>query len=209
MEQSISRKSTVERFDIGLIMGALANGFSEESITGIFGDTWKEIELDKNKPLASALEMHRREGEVGYSTHGYEVIKSLLETRRHVDRILFFTDCQMYGHDFASFESQYWSDQDDCCPETGRNIGEFIREYREQINPLLKLYFFDLAGYGSCVVPEKDQQTMIVGGWSEKLFELIPSFENGQLSVFLESIRNKYNEWKQKKQQPKQEKLAA
>ena len=70
MEAPISAKSSVERFDIGLILGSLANGFSDDAIVGIFGDTWKEIEIDKNKPLASALEMHRREGEVGYSTNG-------------------------------------------------------------------------------------------------------------------------------------------
>lgn len=203
MEESISEKSSVERFDIGLILGSLANGFSDDAKVGIFGDTWKEIEVDKNRPLASALEMHRREGEVGYSTNGYQVIKALLESRQKVDRVLFFTDCQMYGNDSGDQKERsdyYGGYQDNAEPETGKGIGQFICEYREQINADLKLYFFDLAGYGSCKVPEQDPQTLIVGGWSEKLFEFIPTFENGQNKTeFLDKLRKKYLEWKENK----------
>jgi len=203
METPISEKSSVARFDIGLVMGALANGFSDKDITGIFGDTWKEIELDSNKPLTSTWEMHRREGEVGYSTHGFEVIKSLLETRRKVDRILFFTDCQMYGNDFAKVEDENtWQHQDEKCPETGKSFGDFIREYRKEINKDLKLYFFDLAGYGNCLIPEQDPQTIIVGGWSEKLFDIIPTFEGGgkAANALEKRIRDKYEEFKNRKE---------
>jgi len=222
MERRISPRSSVERFDIGMILGALANRFSDDTTIGIFGDTWREIEVDKNRPLASALEMHRWEGEVGYSTHGYQVIKALLESRRKVDRILFFTDCQMYGNDFDDPPNESGS-EDDCLscyklddsdPETSKSIGQFIREYREQINADLKLYFFDLAGYGNCSIPEQDPQTLIIGGWSEKLFEFIPTFENGQSKTeFLDKLKNKYLKWKAKRSikanEPKAEKKAA
>ena len=187
MEATISEHSSVQRFDIGLVMGSLANRFSEDAVVGIFGDTWKEIEIDGNKPLTSTLEMHEREGEVGYSTNGYQVIKGLLETRQKVDRIMFFTDCQMYGSDFDECEGY---DRD-------RRIGDFIRSYREQINPHVKLYFFDMSGYGSCLVPEQDPQTMIVGGWSEKLFTLVPQFEQGNQTAFLDQIRGRYGQWQE------------
>jgi hypothetical protein len=195
MEMPISEKSSVERFDIGLVMGALANGFSDKDITGIFGDTWKEIELDPNKPLTSTWEMHRREGEVGYATNGYQVIKSLLETRRKVDRVLFFTDCQMYGRDTYNEYS-----------EKNCDIRDFISRYRKEINKDLKLYFFDMAGYGNCVIPEQDPQTMIVGGWSEKLFDIIPAFEEGGkgANALEKRIRDKYQEFKNKKIQQKE-----
>ena len=201
METPISEKSSVQNFDIGLVMGAIANGFSDKNITGIFGDTWKEIELDPKKPLTSTWEMHKREGEVGYSTNGYEVIKSLLKTRKKVDRILFFTDCQMYGNDFAKMESKEWGNDEDESDKNGKSIGDFIKEYRRKINKDLKLYFFDLAGYGDCIIPEEDPQSMIVGGWSEKLFDIIPTFEaGGKGANALETrIRKKYEEFKKKK----------
>jgi len=187
MSVPVSAKSTIQNVDIGFILGALANGFTEKSITGMFADTWKEVELDPEKPLASALGMNQRSGEVGHSTNGYEVIKSLLETRRKVDRIMFFTDCQLYGGDTINFGDR-------------RDIGNFIRQYRKEINKDLKLYFFDLAGYGQCVVPESDPNTLIVGGWSEKLFDLIPAFESGNFNQSLvDKIGARYQEWKAKK----------
>ncbi len=190
MQHPISERSSVQCYDIGMIMGALANRFSDDSIVGMFADSWKKIEVDGNKPLSSTLEMHRRIGEVGYSTNGYKVIKELLETRQKVDRVMFFTDCQLYGGDYEEeggydpYEGKY-----------NRGIGSYIREYREKINPHVKLYFFDLSGYGSCVVPEQDPQTMIVGGWSEKLFTLIPQFEAGNQTAFLDQIRGRYAQW--------------
>lgn len=217
MHHLVSEKSSVQNFDIGLVMGSMVNGFSDKGITGIFGNHWKEIELDQSKPLTSTWEMHRRGNEVGLSTNGYEVIKSLLESRRKVDRILFFTDCQMYGNDFEECKNDnnnWYHQEDERCHETGRSFGDFIRQYREEINKDLKLYFFDLSGQGSCLVPEQDPQTMIVGGWSEKLFDVIPTFEGGEeaRNALEERIKNKYEEFKNKKQAKQQkqtDKIAA
>lgn len=189
MEHAISKNSSVARFDIGIILGMIANKFCGHTITGMFGDIWKVVPMTKSSGiLRSALEMHEREGEVGYSTNGYKVIDYLLENDIEVDRIMIFTDCQMWDSEgYGRVRSRY--------PLFGRRNDDisfserFLRYQRKY--PGVKLYCFDLSGYGNVMIPQKTKNVCLIGGWSDRVFDFINNFEKIQESnIVISEIKN-------------------
>lgn len=170
MQTNISEKSKVQNYDIGLCLGMLLHHKCKNIETGIFGDSWKVINLPKNNILSNADELHRREGEVGYSTNGYLVIDNLIKRQEVKDKIMIFTDCQMwdsYGN--------------------GDSFNKSWNEYKK-IAPNCKLYLFDLSGHGTTPVSVNSNGVYLIAGWSDKVFEMLDAYENG--SSALEEIEN-------------------
>ncbi len=108
--------------------------------------------------LSNVMEMHEREGEVGYSTNGYKVIEYLLKNDIKVERIMLFTDCQM------------WDSYGD------RQFASTFIKYQRKF-PDVKLYLFDLSGYGNIIVPQDTKNVCLVAGWSDRVFDFIKMFE--------------------------------
>jgi len=171
METPISRGSLIHNYEIGLVLGMLVNRYCDNSITGFFGDSWKQIPLAQTSGvLQNTIELHSREGEVGYSTNGYKIIEWLLDKNIAVDRIMIFTDEQMW-------------DSYGC----GKHFADVFTKY-QRLYPEVKLYNFDLAGYGSLVMPENARNVCNIGGWSDKIFDFIKTYEADNTGV-IEEIR--------------------
>lgn len=170
MEQSISAKSTVQRYDIGLILGMILQSKCKSVVSMIFGDTAKIINLPRTSILQNVQELHRREGEVGYSTNGHLVLRELLAKKVSADKVMMFTDCQMWNStsNTDSMKSA-WSD------------------YKKE-NPNAKLYLFDLAGLGSTPVSIQSNDVYLIAGWSDKVFDMLSAYEEG--SSALKKINN-------------------
>jgi len=96
MQQPVSPKSKVLLYDIGLLMSMMLQSQCKNVISGMFGDTWKRIPMPKNGILRNVDAFYKREGEVGYSTNGYLVIEDLLNRREKVDKVMLFTDTQLW-----------------------------------------------------------------------------------------------------------------
>ncbi|MCU0446932.1 MAG: TROVE domain-containing protein [Microscillaceae bacterium] len=165
MQQNISSKSSIQLFDVGLVLGMLLQNRSQSVISGIFGDTWKVINLPSGNILANADELHRREGEVGYSTNGYLVIKDLIKRKKAVDKVMIFTDCQLWDSNF-----------------TNESIAKYWDEYKK-IAPNAKIYLFDLAGYGQAPLNIVRNDVFLIAGWSERVFEVLEAIENGNSAL--------------------------
>lgn len=182
MEKEISKHSSMQRFDIGIMLGMMANRFAGHTITGMFGDDWKVVPMSRNSGiLKNTMEMHSREGEVGYSTNGYKVIEYLLNNDIAVDRIMIFTDCQMWN---SCARRSIWSDTDS---DDGTTFAEKFLLYQKRY-PGVKLYAFDLSGYGNIMIPQNTKGVCLVGGWSDKIFDFISAFEeigteNGNVAI--------------------------
>lgn len=161
MQKAISAKSKVQLFDIGLVLAMLLQSRCEDVITGMFGDKWKVINVPKKNILSNVDEFHRREGEVGYSTNGYLVIKDLLERKKAVDKVMIFTDCQLWN-------SENKTD----------NISTLWKRYKTMA-PGAKLYLFDLSGYGSTPLKLEQHDVHLIAGWSDKIFDVLHALENG------------------------------
>lgn len=161
MERPVSAKSKVQCYDIGLLLSMLLKSRCEQVISGIFGDTWKAINLPNEGILANTMELHRREGEVGYSTNGYLVIDWLLEQKKVMDKVMIFTDCQLWdSHNGGNHLQKSWD------------------KYKA-IAPNAKLYLFDLVGYGQAPISMKRDDVCMIAGWSDKVFDVLEAIEQG------------------------------
>jgi hypothetical protein len=184
MEKEISKNSSMQRFDIGIMLGMMANRFAGQTITGMFGDSWKVVPMSRNSGiLKNTMEMHEREGEVGYSTNGYKVIEYLLNNDIEVNRIMIFTDAQMWNsHARRSVFSWDYDNSDD-----GTTFAEKFLLYQKRY-PGVKLYAFDMSGYGNIMIPQNTKGVCLIGGWSDKIFDFISAFEeigteNGNVAI--------------------------
>jgi hypothetical protein len=165
MQKPVSAKSKVLLYDIGLVLAMLLQNRCENVMTGMFGDTWKIINVAKKNILANVQEFYRREGEVGYSTNGYLVIKDLLNRKQVVDKVMMFTDCQLWNSN-----------------NSAESIQSLWKRYKKMA-PAAKLYLFDLAGYGNTPLSVQRDDVYLVAGWSDKIFNVLQAIEDGADAV--------------------------
>lgn len=159
MQQPVSARSKVQLYDIGLMLAMLLQSQCKNVVTGMFGDTWKIISMPQRNVLANVLEFYRREGEVGYATNGYKVIQDLMQRKQLVDKVMLFTDMQMYSSNgIYTFENS-WT------------------RYKA-IAPNAKLYLFDLAGHGAQPLDVRQNDVYLIAGWSDKIFDVLFSMED-------------------------------
>jgi len=80
------------------------------------------------------------------------------------DRIFILSDMQSWMETQANY---FWS--------CSRSVKESFRDYRDKYNKDVKLYSFDLQGYGTSQFPE--QNVYALSGFSDKVFDMIDSLE--------------------------------
>lgn len=161
MQTAVSAKSKVQRFDIGLMLAMLLQSRCGNVMTGMFGNTWKVLNMPKRSVLSNVTEFHRREGEVGYATNGYLVIEDLLKRKIAVDKVMMFTDCQLWNSNGSTSISDLW------------------KKYKQMV-PEAKMYLFDLAGYGNTPLNVMRSDVYLISGWSDKVFDVLNAIEKGQ-----------------------------
>jgi 60 kDa SS-A/Ro ribonucleoprotein len=165
MQKAISAKSKVLLFDIGLMLGMLMQSKCKRVMSGMFGDSWKVINMSNRNVLANVNEFYKREGEVGYATNGYKIIDDLINRKVEMDKILLFTDCQLWDSQFG-----------------GSSLAKSWKTYKTMF-PNAKLYLFDLAGYGTSPVSLQNNDVCLIAGWSDKVFDVLYAIENGERAV--------------------------
>lgn len=166
MQKAISAKSKIMNYDIGLMLAMLLQSRCANVQTGMFGDTWKIINVSRKNILANVQEFYKREGEVGYSTNGYLVLKDLIDRKQVVDKVMMFTDCQLWNSNIVDQVTQ-------------RSITGLWKQYKT-IAPGAKLYLFDLAGYGNTPIDVRNDGVYLIAGWSDKIFDVLAALEEGQ-----------------------------
>ncbi|MCB9234540.1 MAG: TROVE domain-containing protein [Bacteroidia bacterium] len=162
MFKPVSPNSKIQFYDIGLVMSMLLQSRCRNVITGIFGSDWKEVNLPKNSILANTMHLRKIEGTVGYSTNGWKVINHLIQRKYVADKVMFFTDLQMW--DSSGGSSTLKSSWD---------------KYRAQVAPEAKLYLFDLLGYGKPPIRIEQKGVHLLAGWSDKVFEVLKALDQG------------------------------
>lgn len=165
MQRPLNRNSSVQLYDIGLMLAMLLQNRCASVTSGLFGDIWKAVDLPRTGILSNVLELRCREGEVGYSTNGYKVIDYLVENKIAMDKVMIFTDCQMWD--------SHWGDA---------HIRKSWEKYR-RMYPEAKLYLFDLGGYGQSPLMLEEGGVALIGGWSDKVFDVLDAVENGSDAV--------------------------
>jgi hypothetical protein len=169
MQKSISAKSKIMNYDIGLMLGMLLQSRCERVQAGIFGDTWKIIHASRRNILANVQEFYEREGEVGYATNGYLVLKDLINRGQVVDKIMLFTDCQLWNSNVVD-------------PVLQHSITSLWMQYKK-LAPAARLYLFDLAGYGNTPIDIRNDDVYLIAGWSDKIFDVLKALEDGESAL--------------------------
>lgn len=185
MGQSISDKSKIQLFDIGLLLSMLLQS-KTRCYTGIFGDIFKIKQLPKDNVLSNVIKLWQIEGEVGYSTNGYKVIDWLINNNKIVDKIMIFTDCQLWDSNDSDAMEEPVSMYIHPAPYKGVKFRHTYDEHiarpwikYKTINPKAKLYLFDLAGYGNSPLQINEKDVFLIAGWSDKIFDVLAALENG------------------------------
>lgn len=190
MQAPISERSKVERIDISVLMAAMAGGFSDTGISSVFGTEFVIVPRI-GKIIADADKM-RNTSTNGMSTNGYKVLEYLNENKIKVDRVMIFTDCQLWDSD-ASQPSSWGRAYEH------QSLYKQYLKYK-QINPSMKLYLFDLAGYGTVQIPDNEPNVITIGGWSDRVFDFIKIFEENKTKAL--SIIENYSPIPTSQEQP-------
>ncbi|MCA6068640.1 TROVE domain-containing protein [Chryseobacterium sp. RG1] len=165
MQKPVSPRSKVLLYDIGLLMSMMLQSQCKNVVSGMFGDTWKRVSMPKSSILRNVDAFYKREGEVGYSTNGYLVIDDLIRRNENVDKIMLFTDTQLWDSN------------------RGRNSFENSWNKYKKLNPNAKLYIFDLAGYGKQPLDIRKNDIYLIAGWSDKIFDVLNALEDKKSAV--------------------------
>ena len=165
MQKPISAKSKVLLFDIGLMLGMLLQNRCQRVVSGMFGNTWKIINMPNRGILANVDKYYQREGEVGYATNGYKVINDLIARKAIMDKVMIFTDCQLWNSN-----------------GNGDSLSSAWSSYKK-MSPQAKLYLFDLAGYGQAPISVQRDDVTLIAGWSDKVFEVLNANESGDEAI--------------------------
>lgn len=171
MQTPLNAKSTVQRYEVALVLAMLLQSRCKNVVAGIFGQTYKQVQLPHSNILSNTQQLSNMIGEVGHSTNGYLVIADLLKRRMVVDKVMLFTDLQL------------WND-------TGNtSIAELWKQYKK-MEPGAKIYLFDLAGYGNTPLNVLRDDVFLISGWSDKIFNVLSAVENGSDAVeMIEAIQ--------------------
>lgn len=179
MTSPVSEKSKIEMYDIGIVLSMLLQHRSKNVVTGIFGDTWKIKNFPKTGILGNVCRMRDLADEVGMSTNGHLVIQDLIDRKEVVDKVMFFTDMQLWD----SSSNFGWGDLD----IGGQPISKLWPRYKK-IAPNAKLYLFDLQGHGTTPLSMHGNDVFLIAGWSDKIFAMLDAYEKGSSAV--EEINN-------------------
>jgi 60 kDa SS-A/Ro ribonucleoprotein len=173
MITNISPKSMITLFDIGAMFAMIATKACDGGEAGMFGNDFKILDTKNVGILESVQDIYQREGEVGYSTNGWKVLDYAHKTDRKFDRIMIFTDCQMY--DIEGQENAGYSRS----RRGSFTFNERWQTYRS-LNPDAKLYLFDLSGYGQSPVRVGNNGVFHISGFSDRVFDILHRIELGE-----------------------------
>ena len=89
-----------------------------------------------------------------------------IREKQHWDHIFVYSDMQAgHGGLYGISETEYG---EYIFPGSGNHIdvAKLIAKYRSAVNPKVKIYLVQSAGYQDVLVPEFYKDTYILGGWS-------------------------------------------
>jgi hypothetical protein len=148
-----------DEFKKGLIMASvLYHALPKENVVVYFFDSkCREVEFGSQKPL-DILDNHRP---MGGATYFHAPLNKMIQTGTKVDKIVMFTDMQLYAHSLYRSHSH-------------EVFEKYLREYRHKINRDVSLLFWDLRGYGEATPVELKNNILLASGFSDKLLAVIP-----------------------------------
>lgn len=172
MSSKLSDKTKISLQDAGLMLAMFLHQVTPRVETTIFGDRIMGVNLTKSNLLGNVHKLREYSDKVGSSTNGYLVPKELIARKAVMDKVVVFTDCQLYNSNYS-----FWGGTKE------KTFAEYWKQYRAEIAPHAKLYLFDLNGYGNTPVSLMGDGAYLISGWSEKVFDMLEAYEQGETAL--------------------------
>lgn len=164
-----SSLGTAKISDIANLTAVLTGKAAEKGYIGVFGDRLEVCEVDKEQSvLSQTAEANKVGSKIGAGTeHGiWLFFDNAIKTKEHWDHIFVYSDMQaghggLYG-DPSKYKDYLW-------PSNNRfiDVAKLITTYRKKVNPNVKVYLVQVAGYRDTLVPEFYKDTYVLGGWGD------------------------------------------
>jgi len=169
MTSRLSEHSMVRYVDVANLLMSIAHKFCDESITSVFGEAFKVVNVTSRSSILSNMQKFERTS-VGHSTNLYLSIEYLIKNKIKVDRIIVFSDMQAYSSTYSYSSCQ-----------------TLLSKYKKEVNPKVWMHSIDLTGHGSTQFI--GDRVNLIAGWSEKVLEFINMSETAEGGL-IKKIRN-------------------
>lgn len=169
-----SSMGTMKVSTIANLTGILAGMRSLDGHLGVFGDRLETLSIRAKASVFDQLDraeaMAKRIG-MGTENGIWLFWDKAIKERQHWDNVFVFSDMQaghggLYGINPKSYRKYGW---------TGRpnyiDVPKLIAAYRKEVNPNVRVFLVQVAGYKDTLVPEFYRGTYILGGWGPGLLK--------------------------------------
>jgi hypothetical protein len=156
MNHTLNDKSKMRYDEIASLFGAamVTKCGAENTLVCAYDDNLHPVKVNSNDSIFYTMKNILKDG--GGGTDAWKCIQLLIDNRLSVDRIVFLSDEQSYN-------SRGYSE----------TVQGLLQTYRQNINPNVVLYDIDLSGYGTLQFDPNNPKNVIMGGWSERVFDLM------------------------------------
>lgn len=166
-----SSAGTMTVAQIANLTSVLTGKASDDGYIGVFGDKLDVQPVRKKDSVFSMLEKANASGaKIGQGTENgiWLFFDKAIKEKEHWDSIFVYSDMQaghggLYGVDSRKYSDYIWNG--------GRHIdvAKLVKTYRKEVNPNVKVFLVQVAGYRDTLVPEFYDKTYILGGWGDGL----------------------------------------
>lgn len=171
MGGTISDKSKISVRKVGLMLGAMLRAYCKNVQMGVFADHFVPIPTSKHTGIIeTCLKLDENAYGSGGGTNGGSILAYALNNDVKADKVLIFTDCEMWGETYVSNDGRRLS------------FEQMWDLYKKKV-PEARLYIVNVAGYGTTPVSLKRKDVVYVAGWTEKVFSLLEMMDNGEKMV--------------------------
>ncbi len=169
-----SSMGTMKVSTIANLTGILTGMRSQGGHLGIFGDRLETFSIRHRSSVFDQLDRAEKLAKgIGMGTENgiWLFWDKAIKERQHWDNVFVFSDMQaghggLYGTNPKSYRKYGW---------TGRpnyiDVPKLIAAYRNEVNPNVRVFLVQVAGYQDTLVPEFYRGTYILGGWGPGLLK--------------------------------------
>jgi hypothetical protein len=204
MNSPFSAKSKMTNKDAGYAMAAiLAKQLGRRAIIGVFGDAFRTVPFSEADSVMRIIgEMKRIGDTVGHSTNAWAAPAWLLGEESRVEvRTARHYGWGRSGHEVVDVTNQVFPEgrpkksikvdrivvvSDMHCYDSGwggANLPELLERYRREVNKECFYYSVSFDAIQAKMDPKDKGRTLLLSGFSEKVFGLFKGFEEGQGAV--------------------------
>lgn len=168
-----SSMGTVKVSDIANLTAVLTGRVADDGYIGVFGDKLDVQPVRKTDSVFDQVIKADAIGrDIGAGTENgiWLFFDNAITTKEHWDHIFVYSDMQaghggLYGTDTNKYKDFKWNNS------RYIDVAKLVKTYREKVNPDVKVYLVQVAGYKDILVPEYYDKTYILGGWGDGLLK--------------------------------------